>query len=132
MSLYRRKKPKAEKLSTTLSGAVLCAVLSLWDPWTVAHSAPPSVGFPSQVYWRGLPFPPLGNLLNSGIKPTAPASLAFQADSLPTEPSGKPLLSETPLPRNQASGIFSQLWLKWSDLKMRLKCQRQTHIQSKA
>ena len=27
-------------------------------PWTVAHQAPLSVGFPRQEYWSGLPFPP--------------------------------------------------------------------------
>ena len=26
-------------------------------PWTVAHQAPPSMGFCRQVYWRGVPFP---------------------------------------------------------------------------
>ena len=26
-------------------------------PWTVAHQAPPSMGFSRQEYWRGLPFP---------------------------------------------------------------------------
>ena len=25
-------------------------------PWTVAHQAPPSMGFPRQEYWSGLPF----------------------------------------------------------------------------
>ena len=119
------------KNSATLSKAVQCCAV-FGTLWTVARQAPLSMGFPSQVYWSGLPFPPLGDPPNSGIKPRAPASPALQADSLPAEPSGKPPLSETPLPRNQASGIFSQLWLKGSDLKMRLKCQRQTHIQSMA
>ena len=27
------------------------------DPWTVAHQAPPSMGFSKQEYWSGLPFP---------------------------------------------------------------------------
>ena len=26
-------------------------------PWTVAHQAPLSMGFPRQEYWSGLPFP---------------------------------------------------------------------------
>ena len=26
-------------------------------PWTVARQAPPSMGFPRQEYWSGLPFP---------------------------------------------------------------------------
>ena len=31
--------------------------LTLCDPWTVAHQAPPSMGFSRQEYWSGLPFP---------------------------------------------------------------------------
>ena len=33
---------------------------SLVTPWTVAHQAPLSTGFPRQEYWSGLPFPPPG------------------------------------------------------------------------
>ena len=29
----------------------------LCNPWTVAHQAPPSMGFSRQEYWSGLPFP---------------------------------------------------------------------------
>ena len=32
-------------------------------PWTVAHQAPPSMGFSRQEYWSGLPFPSPGSLL---------------------------------------------------------------------
>ena len=56
-------------------------------PWTVAHQAPLSMGFLRQAYWNGLPFPSPGDLSDPGIKPTSPA---LQADSLPSEPSGKP------------------------------------------
>ena len=42
-------------------------------PWTVAHQAPLSMGFPRQEYWRRLPFPSPGDLLDAGIKPTSPA-----------------------------------------------------------
>ena len=31
-------------------------------PWTVACQAPLSMGFPSQEYWSGLPFPSPGDL----------------------------------------------------------------------
>ena len=31
-------------------------------PWTVAHKAPPSMGFSKQEYWSGLPFPSPGDL----------------------------------------------------------------------
>ena len=36
-------------------------------------------------------FPTRGDLPDPGIKPVSPVSPALQADSLPTEPSGKPL-----------------------------------------
>ena len=55
--------------------------------WTVAHQAPPSMGFPRQEYWSGYPFPSPGDLPNLGIKPESPA---LQADSIPSEPAGKP------------------------------------------
>ena len=38
-------------------------------PWTVAHQAPPSMGFSRQEYWIGLPFPSPGDLPGSGIEP---------------------------------------------------------------
>ena len=53
--------------------------------WTVALQAPLSMGFSRQEYWSGLPFPPPGDLPDSGIKPMSPVL----QDSLPTEPSGK-------------------------------------------
>ena len=42
-------------------------------PWTVAHQASLSMGFPRQEHWSGLPFPSPGDLSNSGIKPGFPA-----------------------------------------------------------
>ena len=57
-------------------------------PWTVAHQAPLSMGFSRQEYWSGLPCPSPGYLPDPGIEPRSPA---LQADSLPTEPPGKPM-----------------------------------------
>ena len=37
-------------------------------PWTVAYHAPPSVGFPRQEYWSGLPFPSPEDLPDPGIE----------------------------------------------------------------
>ena len=34
----------------------------LATPWTVAHQAPPSVGFSRQEYWSGVPLPSLESL----------------------------------------------------------------------
>ena len=41
-------------------------------PWTVAHQAPPSMGFSRQKYWSGLPLPSPGDLPNPGIHPGSP------------------------------------------------------------
>ena len=43
----------------------------LATPWTVAHPAPLSIGFPRQEYWSELPFPTLGDPPDSGIKPVS-------------------------------------------------------------
>ena len=39
--------------------------------------APLSMSFSRQEYWSGLPFPPLGDLSNPGIKPTSLMSPAL-------------------------------------------------------
>ena len=59
--------------------------------WTVAHHAPPSMGFSRQEYWSGLPFPSPGDLPDPGIEPRSPA---LQADALTSEPPGKPPLMD--------------------------------------
>ena len=56
-------------------------------PWTVAHQAALSVGFPRQEYWSGLPFLSPRDLPNPGIEPRSPA---LQAGALPSQPLGKP------------------------------------------
>ena len=57
-------------------------------PGTVASQTLPSMGFSRQEYWSGLPFPSPGDIPDPGIKPVSPA---LQADSLPSEPPGKPM-----------------------------------------
>jgi len=71
-------------------GLVTKSCLTLVTPWTVAHQAPLSMGFSRQEYWSGLPFPSPGGLPDSGIEPGFPA---LQADSLPIELRGKPLVT---------------------------------------
>ena len=53
----------------------------------VAHQDPLSMRFFGQEHWSWLPFPSPGDLPDPGIKPGSPA---LQADSLPSEPPGKP------------------------------------------
>ena len=67
--------------------AQVCPTLCSPIDWTRAYQIPLSMEFSRQEYWGGLPFPFPGNLPYPGIKPWSPA---FQADSLPSEPPGKP------------------------------------------
>ena len=49
-------------------------------------------GFSRQEHGSGLPCPPPGDLPNPGIEPRSPA---LEADSLPSEPTGKPKKDHT-------------------------------------
>ena len=70
-----------------------CCCLISWShpglatPWTKTHRAPLSMGFPRRKYWRGLPFPSLGDRPDPGVEP---ASRALQVDSLPLSHQGNP------------------------------------------
>ena len=61
------------------------------NPWIVARQVPLSMEFSRQEHWGGLPFPSTRDLPGPRIEPR---SLASQADSLPSEPLGKPQLTE--------------------------------------
>ena len=58
-------------------------------PGTVAHQAPRLTEFFRQEYWSELPFPSPEDLPSPEIEPGFPA---LQADSLLSEPPGKPSL----------------------------------------
>ena len=93
---------------------VLCLVAQcvqlFMTPGTLSCQAPHPWGFSRQEYWTGLTCPPPGDLPNPGIEPRPPA---LQADSLPSEPPGKPSLDwvaypfsrGSSQPRNQ-TGVF--------------------------
>ena len=66
----------------------LSCVWQFATPQTVAYQAPQSMELSRQEYWSGLPFPSPGDLPNPGIKPRSPT---LQADTLPSEPQGKPI-----------------------------------------
>ena len=75
-------------LNSEVSKSVSCSVVSnsLW-PHELQPTRLLSIGFPRQEYWSGLPCPSPEGLPHPGTKPTSPV---FQADSLPSEPPGKP------------------------------------------
>ena len=56
-------------------------------PWTVAHQASLSMGFPRQKYWSGLPFPTLGDLPYPTIEHEPPV---LRVDSLLPNQLGSP------------------------------------------
>ena len=61
--------------------------LTLCDSMDCSPQGPLSMEFSRQEYWSGLPFPSPGDLSDSGIESSVPT---LQADSLPSEPPGKP------------------------------------------
>ena len=68
--------------------SVSCSFIQLFaTPWTIGHQTPLSMGFSRQKYWSGLLCPPPGDLPDPRVESGSPA---LQADSLPSEPPGKP------------------------------------------
>ena len=78
---------------------------SFVTPWTVAHQALLSMGFPRLEYWNVLLFPSPGDLSNPGIKPVFPA---VEADSL--------LLSHQVIPYFNINDFKSLKWKKFQSL----------------
>ena len=70
--------------SVAQSCQTLCDPMDCSSPGTVT---PLSMEFSRQEYWSGLPCPSPGDLPDLGIEPGSPA---WQADSLLSEPLGKP------------------------------------------
>ena len=83
---------KNQKISSSCGGGLvtkLCPTLA--TPWTIAHKAPLSMGFPIQILqWVAISF--FWDLLPPGIKCRSLASPALWEDSSPTEPPGKPII----------------------------------------
>ena len=95
-------------------GLVTKSCPTLATPWTVAHQASLSTGFPRQEYWSGLSFPPPGDLSNPAIEPMSP-SLADRF--LTAEPPGKPLNERGPyLDWRQEPQAFSPFLLNMETL----------------
>ena len=70
-------------MSVTLKVKAVQSCLTLVTPWTIE-----SMEFSRPECWSGWPFPSPGALPIPGIQPRSPT---LQADSLPSEPHGKPL-----------------------------------------
>ena len=70
------------------SRSVVSDSLTLWT--VLAHQVPLSVGFSRQEYRSGLPFPPPGDLPDSGTEHTSLMSPALAGGFFITEPQWKP------------------------------------------
>ena len=85
--------PLGDRIVCVCAQSLSCVWL-FGTPWTAAHQALLSMGFPRQEYWSGLPFPTPGDLPNTGIEPTSLASPASAGRLFITVPPGKPGWSE--------------------------------------
>ena len=71
----------------------MLSLVRLCDPIDpIARQTSLSMAFSRPEYRSGLPYPPPGDLPDSGIKPPAPAAPALQADSLPLSHQGSPIV----------------------------------------
>ena len=100
-------------ISLSISCPTLCNPMHGQQP-----ASPLSVGFFRQECWSGLPFPSPGILLIQGSNPGLLHyrwSLALQADSLPTEPPGKP---RDRLKKKKKKDFHTLLFLKNNQFKV--------------
>ena len=82
-------------LLSRFSRVRLCAT-----PWTAAHQAPPSLGFPRQEHWSGLPFP--SPMHESEKWKWSPQSCPTSSDPM-----------DCSLPGSSVYGIFQARVLEW-------------------
>ena len=82
LALYHTGDMRARVLAKSLSCAQLFAT-----PWNCSPPISLSMGFSRQEYWSGLPFPPSGDLPNSGMEAESPVSPALAGGFFTTDPS---------------------------------------------
>ena len=90
-------------------------------PWTVAHQAPPFMGFFRKEYWSGLPYPSPGDLPDPGIEPRSPTLQANALTSAAATAAAKSLQSCLTLcdpidgssPGSPIPGILQARTLEW-------------------
>ena len=85
-------------------------------PWTVAHQAPPSIGFPRQEYWSGLPCAPPGDHPRQGIKPISLTSPALASGFFTTSTTWEVLLVDS---LGQITQFFCACFLIFQVLNVR-------------
>ena len=84
------------------------------------------MGFPSQEYWTGLPFPPPGDLPDPGIEPASPAFAGrFFTTELPGKPTGNP--SHNSLTEDEIKGMQ----IGREEVKITVVCRRHETVWKK-
>ena len=79
---YCSEQPVHQANLLTKNARTLSRVWLFATSLTVALQDPLSIELPRQEHWSGLPFPPPGDLPDSGIEPMSPAYPTLQVDSL--------------------------------------------------
>ena len=99
-----REKKRCERQKRKGKGKVksLSRVWLFATPCTVAHQAPPSMGFSRQQYWSGLPFPSPGIFLTQGSNPGPPhcRQMPYHLSHQGSPRKGKIYPSECRVPEN--------------------------------
>ena len=109
LALFLVMPTKARWSSTIVK--LLSRVWLFATPWTVVYQAPLSIGFSRQEYWSGFPFPSPGDLPDPWIKPGSPT---LQADTLSSEPLGKPMeFNYTSVEKNITRQYWVLCWASW-------------------
>ena len=80
-------KPRMPMVINSVAHSVDQSHPTLCDPWIVACQAPLSRRLSRPAYWSELLCPPPGDLPSPRVEPRSPT---LQADSLPSDPAGKP------------------------------------------
>ena len=76
--VLENKTPILSEPRFSVPSFVIYSLSCVWlfeTPWTTDHQAPLSMRIPREEYWRGLPFPPPGDIPDPGIEPVSPSSL---------------------------------------------------------
>ena len=88
-----KKEKEYAVIGVTEDCCALCSVMfDSLQPYGlyVARQSPLSLRFSRKEYWSGLPFPPPGDLPDTGIKLESPTSPALAGRFFTAEPLGKP------------------------------------------
>ena len=91
--------------------------------WTVPLQAPPSVGFPRQEYWSGLPCPSPGDLPHPGSNLHLLWLLHWQANSLPLSHQGGHGESQKLMVVLASAEHILKIYSKW-DINVKCKSQK--------